>query len=236
MSSQNTIGTLRERQLHAGLKQWLAQPGDAFEQKVDGYHIDIVRGDLLIEIQTSNFSMIRKKLAKLLENHPVLLIHPIPETKWIVRKTKRGRKLGRRKSPKRGRIEHIFDELLYIPEIACHPNFRLKVLLTQQEEIWRDDGRGSWRRKHWSVADKTLLTIVSEAEFRRLDDYLSLIPGNLGTSFTHRGLADSLGAPIWLSTRMSYCLRKMGVLEVVGKQGRSLLLAPTSRTDTITPA
>ena len=233
MNSHNSIGTLREQQLHAGLKQWLALPGDSFEQKVDGYHIDIVRGDLLIEIQTGNFSMIRKKLAKLIENHPVLLVHPIPETKWIVRKTKRGRKLARRKSPKRGRVEHVFDELVYIPEIASHPNFQLQVLLTEQEEIWRDDGRGSWRRKHWSIADKVLLRVAGNVEFNTLNDYLSLIPSSLASPFTHRQLAEALGAPIWLSTRMSYCLRKMGALEVNGKTGRSLLLAPTGHTDTI---
>ena len=45
------IGTLNEKPLHAGLKEWVARPGDAFEQPVDGYVIDIVRDDLLIEIQ-----------------------------------------------------------------------------------------------------------------------------------------------------------------------------------------
>ncbi|MCL5429053.1 MAG: hypothetical protein M1347_04520 [Chloroflexi bacterium] len=236
MSSQHTIGTLREQQLHASLKQWLAQPGDAFEQKVDGYHIDILRGNLLIEIQTANFSMIRKKLTKLLENHSVLLVHPIPETKWIVRTTKRKKQLTRRRSPKRGRIEHIFDELLYIPEIAKHPNFQLQVLLTQQEEIWRDDGRGSWRRRHWSVTDSRLLEVVGEAEFSGVNDYLALIPKSLSAPFTHRQLAEALGAHIRLSMRMSYCLRKMGLLEVAGKEGRSLLLAPGISADTISAA
>jgi hypothetical protein len=228
-----SIGTLREQQLHAGLKQWLAQPGDTFEQKVDGYYIDIVRDDLLIEVQTGSFLKLKNKLNKLLANHRVLLVHPVAATKWIVRKTKRGRKLTRRKSPKRGRIEDIFSELLYIPEIAVHPNFQLRVLLVEQEDIWKDDGRGSWRRKHWSVSDKVLVDVVGGAEFRRLDDYLALIPGNLKVPFTHRQLAEALKAPIWVSTRMSYCLRKMGALEIQGKNGRSMLLAPTIATDKI---
>lgn len=228
-----SIGTLHEQQLHAGLKQWLAQPGDTFEQKVDGYHIDILRGDLLIEIQTKNFGALRTKLGKLLVDHHVLLVYPIAQTKWIVRKTKRGRQLTRRKSPKRGRLEHLFDELLYIPEIVRHPNFSLAVLLTEQEEIWRDDGAGSWRRKHWSIADRRLLGVTARTDFAVLEDYLSLIPDGLPNPFTHRQLANALKAPVWLSTRMSYCLRKMGCLQTVGKEGRSLLLAPQIVADTI---
>ena len=226
MNSQRSIGTLREQRLHASLKLWLAQPGDAFEQKVGGYHIDIVRGDLLIEIQTTNFSRIRRKLAKLVETHPVLLVHPIPKTKWIVRKTKRGRQLSRRKSPKQGRVEYVFDELLYMPALALHPNFRMQVLLTEQEEIWRDDGRGSWRRKHWSISDKVLLGVVETAEFIGPDDYLGLIPGDIAIPFSHRQLSETLGIPLWAGIRMSYCLRKMGALRVASKRGRALLLEP----------
>jgi hypothetical protein len=233
MTTKNSIGTLREQHLHASLKQWLAEPGDSFEQKVDGYHIDIVRDDLLIEIQTGNFLKLKTKLNNLLKNHQVLLVHPIPQTKWILRKSKRGKKLSRRKSPKRGRVEHVFDELLYIPEIASHPNFTLRVLLTEQDEIWKDDGRGSWRRKHWSIIDKVLLDVKGSSEFGNIQDYLSLIPPNMSYQFTHRQLAEAINAPIWTITRMSYCLRKMGVLKVAGKQGRSLLLSPIQPADKI---
>ena len=61
------IGTLQENSLHAALKTWYAQPGDQLECKVDGYVIDLVRGDLLVEVQTANFSAIKRKLLKLLE-------------------------------------------------------------------------------------------------------------------------------------------------------------------------
>ena len=224
--SAASIGTLREQQLHAGLKLWLAQPGDRFEQLVGGYHVDILRGSLLIEIQTGKFAALRRKLSRLLQEHQVVLVYPIPEAKWIVRQTRRGKQLTRRKSPKRGRIENLFDELLYIPEIACHPNFRLMVLLTHQEDIWRDDGGGSWRRKHWSVVDRRLLEVTSKAEFSQTADYLSLIPSSLAAPFTHRQLAAALNAPVLLSTRMSYCLRKMGLLEEQGRKGHQLLVGP----------
>ncbi|UYN89568.1 MAG: hypothetical protein KIT08_10780 [Anaerolineales bacterium] len=222
------IGTLTEQSLHAGLKRWLAKPGDAFEQRVDGYQIDIVRGSLLIEIQTANFSALKTKLGRLLENHKVVLVHPIAQDKWIVRKNKRGKQLSRRKSPKHGRIENLFDELLYIPHLAAHPNFSCMAVFTQQEEIWQDDGAGSWRRKHWSIADRRLLEVTGSHRFRNLKDYLRLLPRELQSPFTHKQMAQAMGIPIWQSTRLSYCMRKMGALENVGKQGQALLLAPRS--------
>lgn len=220
-----SIGTLREQQLHAALKAWLAQAGDAFEQKVDGYHIDILRGELLIEIQTGSFNKLRKKLNNLLPEHRVLLVHPIAQTKWVVRQSKRGKQIARRKSPKRGRVEHVFDELLFIPDLLSHPNLHLVVLLTEQEEVWRDDGKGSWRRKHWSIADKRLVQVIEQHEFRSAADFLKLLPADLPRPFTHQQLAKALGVPLWVATRMSYCLRKMGALETQGKRGRALLLS-----------
>ena len=83
------IGSLKETSLHAALKDWAGKPGDRFEFPIDGYLIDIVRDDLLIEIQTRNFSMIKAKLERLLENHKVHLIHPIAQEKWIIKTIRR---------------------------------------------------------------------------------------------------------------------------------------------------
>lgn len=236
MARSPHIGTLREQSLHAEIKQWLAKPGDLLEQAVDGYQIDILRGELLIEIQTRNFSALKKKLGKLLEVHKVILVHPIAQTKWIIRKTKRGRVLSKRKSPKTGRLEHLFDELIYMPQLATHPNLSLLVLLTHEEEIWRDDGKGSWTRKHWSIFDRRLVEVVGSIHLDNRKDFLDLIPASLPHPFSHKQLAKAIKAPIWMSTRMSYCLRKMGYLESVGKQGHSLLLARMNAADTIAAA
>ena len=61
-ATASAIGTLRERPLHASLKRWYARPGDRVEVAVDGYVVDLVRGDLLIEIQTRGFATLRPKL------------------------------------------------------------------------------------------------------------------------------------------------------------------------------
>lgn len=219
----NGIGTLQENSLHAELKKWLAQPGDLFEAKVDGFMIDIVRGDLLIEIQTRNFSMIKRKLARLVESHPVRLVYPIPTTKWIVRQGQDGLPVSRRRSPRRGRLEHLFVELVRIPQLIAQPNFSLQVVFVQEEEIQVDDGKGSWRRGGRSIHDRLLLEVLDSVTFYQPDDFRGLLPPTLPEPFTAKELAAALGAPLRLAQRMAYCLRQMGILVTAGKRGQAYL-------------
>jgi len=55
------IGTLNEGALHAQLKEWYRRPGDLLEQVAGGFVVDLVRGDLLVEIQTGGFAPLRRK-------------------------------------------------------------------------------------------------------------------------------------------------------------------------------
>lgn len=216
----NRIGTLAEKSLHAGLKSWLAQPGDGIEVQVDGFFIDIVRGELLVEIQTRNFSAMKRKLRKLLPKHPVLLVHAIPQEKWIVRETAVSAPISRRKSPKRGRVIDIFRELVHIPHLLPHPHLTIAVLLTQQEEILRDDGQGSWRRKRWSLADRRLLDVVVEHRFAQPVDFLDILPDSLPQPFTTDDLAETAVITRNLAQRTAYTLNHAGVITEVGKQGK----------------
>jgi len=225
--SKPGIGLLRETSLHAALKSWYAQEDDRLEVLVNGYVIDIVREGLLIEIQTSSFSSLKAKLMRLTQSYPVRLVYPIAQEKWVVRVSQDGQtRLARRRSPKRGRLEHLFKELVRFPFLVKDPNFSIEVLLTQEEAIWRDDGKGSWRRKGWSIADRRLLSVVSSIVLTRPQDFQALLPPGLPQPFTTFDLALASPMPRSLAQKMVYCLKEMEVLQVVGKQRRGLLYTP----------
>jgi len=218
------IGTLTENNLHASLIQWVSRPGDLFEVEVDGYIADIVREDLLIEIQIKNFSAIKEKILNLYEAHKIQLIHPIARQKWIIKEEIDGKIIGRRKSPKRGRVEELFYELIRTPKILQHPNFSICVLLIDLNEIWRNDGEGSWRRKNWSIADRYLIDVFDKHEFNQPKDLLGLLPPALPERFTNNDIATHLGISKSLARKMTYCLRKMEEIKVVGKHGQANLM------------
>jgi hypothetical protein len=127
------IGLLNEKPLHASLKEWYARPGDQFEVAVDGFVIDIVQDDLLLEIQTSNFASIKSKLIDLVRAHRIRLIYPIAQEKWIVKLAEDDSGgVARRKSPKRGRVEDLFWEMVSFPQLLANPNFALEVLMIRE--------------------------------------------------------------------------------------------------------
>lgn len=217
------IGTLGERSLHAALKRLYAEPGDAIEAKLGRYHIDIRRGDELIEIQTGSFASIRAKLAALLPAHRVVLVHPVAAEKWIVRHDRRGRLLTRRRSPRRADLIDVFDEAVFITAALGHPHLRLDVVLTREEEVQRADGRGSWRRRGHSIRDRRLIEIVEIVRLARRDSWAALLPATLAEPFTNADLAAALRRPRRLAERMTYVLARLGVLALDGRRGRARL-------------
>jgi hypothetical protein len=222
------IGLLNEGGLHAAVKQWLAQPGDRLEAHVDGYVVDIVRDDLLIEVQTGGFADIRAKLRALLAEHPLRLVYPVAQEKWIVQLSpETGEEISRRRSPKRGRLTDLFDELAYIPELVAHHHLELEVLLTREEERRCRDGRGSWRRGGVSIVGRELLAVLAVERLRGPADLARLLPQHLPQPFTNRALARHLGIRLRQAQRFTYCLRQWGLLAVVGRKGRAPTYATT---------
>jgi hypothetical protein len=220
---------MQESSLHATLKDWYSEPGDLVEEAIDGFVVDIFHDHQIIEIQTRNFSALKNKLSMLLPKYPVRLVHPIAREKWIVHLSDQNEEfISRRKSPRRGRLEHLFQELVRIPRLAAHPNFSLEVLFTHEEEIRRHDGKGSWRRKGQSIADRRLLSVLDRRIFTSRRDYFDLIPRELAKPFTNRELAGALTISPNLAGKMTYCLRAMDVLEIIGKSGNAFIYQCTT--------
>jgi len=137
--------------------------------------------------------------------------------------------IGRRKSPKKGNLFHLFQELVSIPDLIKNRNFSLEILLIQEEEIRCNDGTGSWRRKGLRIVDRCLVEVLSQHLFMNPSDFLPLIPLDLPNPFSTRELSKSIDQPRWLAQKMAYCLRNMGVIEAVGKDGNSLLYSNLAR-------
>ena len=229
MKAIHRIGTENESTLHSQLKEWYFKKGDAVESDVDGYIIDLVRGSLLVEFQTSNLSALKKKFRALLPLHNIRLVYPVIKQRWIVKlHPDRDEILYRRKSPKKGKFIDMFDELVYLHPIAGHENFSLEVLLINEEQVRRDDGKGSWRRKGVSIIDHRLLGIEETCLFCDSRDFLSFLPRELPEHFTNRELSDMAGCPIYRAAQLTYFLKKLKVIEQVGKKGNAHLFAISS--------
>jgi len=218
------IATLNEKPLHAALKKWYRRPGDRAEKPVGGFFVDLVRGKLLIEIQTRSLGSIRRKLEALSETHRVRLVYPIAQEKWIVRLPEDGDEpLGRRRSPKRGSLDDVFEELVSLPQLLACPRFSLEVLMIQEEEVRRYDPGRAWRRRHWVTEERRLVDVLEAHLFEAPSDLLALLPDSVDEPFTTADMSEALSCTRHRAQQMAYCLREMGEIVPVGRQRRGIL-------------
>ena len=227
-SAAPTIGTLGEGALHAQLKEWYRRPGDELEKQLSGYVVDLVRGELLIEIQTGGFAPLRCKLDRLTREHPVRVVAPVAIERRIVRLSSQGEIISARRSPKHGRVEDVFSRLVSIPALLCRPQLEIEVLLTGRTSCaptprGRRSGAtagSSAGARSSGVADRIRIAVPEDAA--------ALLPSQLPELFDTAELAEAAAIPRRLAQQMTYCLRAMGMLELAGSRGRAHIYRRTS--------
>lgn len=222
------IGTLNEGALHAQLKEWYRLPGDRLEQEVSGYVVDLVRGDLLVEVQTGGFAPLRRKLDALTTERHVRLLTPVALSRRIVRLTDDGEVLSARRSPRRGRLEDVLAKLVSFPSLLCRPTFELEVVLTHEEERRVHRPGSAYRRRGWVVLGRALVDVEGTHRITGPADVAALLPDGLEGAFDTADVAEAAAIDRRLAQQLVYCLRAMGACEVVGKRGRSVLYARTA--------
>lgn len=191
---------------------------------VDGFVIDLVRNELLIEIQTRGFSGMKRKLRKLLDlGHMVRIVHPIAAEKVIVKLDETGAEISRRRSPKRGALADVFGELVSFPSWINEPGLEIELVLTHEEEIRVHEPGKAWRRQGWVVVERRLVGVVDGAGVTGADDLRKFLPEALPAPFTTAELATAIGRPRRIAQQMAYCLREAGVIAAVGKRANAYL-------------
>ena len=199
-----------------------ARPGDRVEEVVDGYVVDVVRDDELVEIQTGSFASATRKLRRLVEGRRVALVHPIAAERWLVRVDADGALTDRRRSPKRGQRLDLFDELVAFPDLVAHPNFRIELVLVREEEIRGPipDGVRYRYPRDWMRLDRRLLDVLETVRVDTPDDLLELLPAGVPDPFTSADIAAASKRPKRLATRAAYCLQHSGATHCTGREGR----------------
>lgn len=192
------INTYNESNLHNTLKTMYAINNDGkTEVKKNGYIYDVVtKNDEIFEIQTANLSKLLPKILTTLKNGlKITVVYPLIITKTIYLYDTDGKLIYKRKSPKKGNIYNLFDELTGIYPALLNKNFTLEVLeITMKEERIRTpepvQAKNNKRhfKRNWYKNNKKLEDILSTKKYNNANDYLSLLPTNLPAEFCAKDL------------------------------------------------
>ena len=184
---------------------------DRREVRVAGFRIDAI--DETGRLSRSSRGLLGPlcgKLQRLLPQHRLRIVKPVVLSRRLVQTSARWRidVISVRRSPKRGTLVDIFDDLIGLVRIFPHANLDIEVLGVTIDEV-RIRRR---RRPGYSVADRRLGEIRETATLATAGDLWSLLPAECydRDPFTTVELATRLGKPVWFAQRVAYCLRKTG--------------------------
>lgn len=223
------IGSLGEKTVHAVLKQYLEPDARYREVPVAGFVADICRPDGIIEIQSTGFYRLSRKLEAFLPSYPVTIVYPAVSTKhliWLDPET--GELSEARKSPKKNGSYDALKELYSIRRFLTHPSLTIRILLLELEEYKLLNGYGRERKLHASRYDRIPLRIEGEIVLNTARDYAQLIPDGLPEPFTSADWQRATRLSAKMAPRALAVLRDLGMVYVSGTEGKRYLYSTVS--------
>jgi hypothetical protein len=218
-----------ESSLHHELKSRYRGDGGQCEVACEGFRADAVSpGGDWIEVQSGALGPLRGKLERLLPSRRVLVVKPVVVERRIIRRSRPdGEDLSTRRSPRRGSLWDVFDDLVGLVRVFPHANLRLDVLGVAVDEV-RVPCR---RRPGFAVVDRRLRDVCTSRPLTTAGDLWSLLPDpwEPGRTFTTQDLSRQLSRGAAFAQRVAYCLRLSGAACVVGKVGNRLVYERADR-------
>ena len=208
-----------ESSLHRALKDHYGSgSGGRSEVALEAYRIDAldVRG-ALVEIQSGSLGPLRSKLRKLLPRFPVRVVKPVVLTRRVVRKKRLdGPDMSSRRSPKRGSLTDVFEDLVGLASLLPEENLHVELLAVSIDEIRVPQRR--W--PGYAIADRRLIEILDACSIEAAADLWNLLPEghDWKIPFTTADIACRMGRPLWFAQRVAYCLKLSGAAKEIGKR------------------
>ena len=243
------IGTLREKRLHALLKDYMCEDKARQEVRLDDHIITgrypvrddkIIRRDAdryvadilteageIIEIQTGGFFPLIKKIDFYLRmtDCRVTVVHPIPARKWLRWIEPDSGKVGERhRSPKHGGVRDVARELYWIAPYLAEPRFSLQLELLEVEEVRLRDGWGRDGKRGSHRYEYIPLALLDEVVLACPEDYAEhFLPNEdtLPSPFTAAQYARATGLRGKAAYALLHILTDLGFLAPADKIGRA---------------
>lgn len=227
-TEKNGIGTLGEKGIHRTLKYFYEPDESCHEINIGGYVADIVNENGIIEIQSGSFGSMKKKLAEFLECSPVTIVYPCAVSKCLIMlDPDTGEVLYKRRSPKKSGIYDVIGELWSISDFLENERLEIRVVMVGTEEIREQRERVTRgrrrRKKNYTVLEKYPTSFLGEIILGERYDYRCFLPEELPEEFTTADMRRLTGMDSLTVSSTVNLLRKIGVVERIGKKGNSYI-------------
>lgn len=162
--TDNQITTYMERSLHRTLKAHFCPDEAKHEIKIGRHVADACDGNTIFEIQTGNFSPLRKKLQFYLENtdFDVVVVRPISQNRRIFWLDEFGElKKAPRLSSRHETLANGIADIYYVKEFLGNSRLSFCFVLMEIDEIRLLDGYGKQKKIRATSVDRVAGEIYS---------------------------------------------------------------------------
>lgn len=216
--NNNGVGTLNEKSIHSFLKDYY-QPDKKYQEiKLGNFIADIFYNNTIIEIQTSNFSNLQKKLEYYLPLYKVIVVYPISQIKyisWI--STENGEYSTPRKSPKNSNIFDSAWELNKISKFLTHKNLEIHLVFLESIEYKLLNGFGKSKKIKAKKYDTEMINILSTTKLNTVESFNSFIPDDIKSPFTVKDFSKIIKRNHKRTRQVIYLLENLSLIERCGK-------------------
>ena len=208
--TENLITTYMERSLHRSLKFHFCDDESKHEIKIGRHVADVCDGNTIFEIQTGNFSPLRKKIQFYLENtdFDIVIVRPIAQNRkifWIDEDSGEMKKAPRLSSKHENLASGIAD-LHYLNEFLGNPRLSFCFILMEIDEIRLLDGYGKQKKIRATSVDRLAGEIYSLHYIKGISDVADVIlPMLPDEPFGREELSKSLklkGLKLWSAQKL----------------------------------
>lgn len=233
--SDDGIGTLSEKQMHAAIKKYICPDESKHELKIQNsqhyigsnetknrkFVADVLDGNTIYEIQTGSLAPLKEKIEWIIENttYNIVLIHPMPENLYVSYIDENGNISPRRKSNQSKKLKHIVGELYHIKSFINNPRFTLIALMIEADQYRkRNTQKKRARTKKYETIPSSL---ICAHIFNCASDYRVFLPDSLKDEFTVKQFSMASGILGIDAYSIVKLLVELGHLEECGNIGRA---------------
>lgn len=220
---KESIGTQKEKSVHRYIKYLLSSDINNHEYKIENKIVDCFINNNIYEIQTRNFSNLRDKLNKLLDNYKFTICYPFYSIKKVSYVNEDGITFKSRLSPKKEYPWTILAELYRIVDYLKHSNLSIRLYNLEVLELQKDY-INKYKRLRKTPIDKIPIKVIDVFEINNYKDIIKLLPNQLyDISFTQ----DIFNKYTHFNKRNgSYALqvlKKLNLVNIIGKDNKKYL-------------
>lgn len=218
---QKGVGTLKEKTIHKVIKNYYESDIRWHEIKVAGHICDCLVDNVIYEIQTANFNLLRNKLDDYLVDYQVKIVYPLSYTKylgWINEETSEVSKL--RKSPLGFNPFAIFKELYKIKQYLTKSNLSIVLMGIDLVEYRLLNGYSTDKKKGSSRFERIPKELKDIIYLDKPKDYLYFLSG-MNDAFSVKELAKEKRITIRLAQLTMNVLNHINVVKRVSKIGNA---------------